>query len=63
MPKPIVDRLHARWSRRRDAGGRGTASPESRRADLRRLPEMHDRVARELALWTKTVDEEEIPKQ
>ena len=26
-------------------------------------PEMHDRVARELATWTRIVDEAQIPKQ
>jgi tripartite-type tricarboxylate transporter receptor subunit TctC len=64
MPKPIVDRLHAevgravatREVRDRLAGIGGELGPST-------PAEMHDRVARELALWTKTVDEAGIPKQ
>jgi len=64
MPKPIVDRLHAEV-------GRAVATPEvrDRLAGIggelapSTPAEMHDRVARELALWTKTVDEAGIPKQ
>jgi tripartite-type tricarboxylate transporter receptor subunit TctC len=64
MPKPIVDRLHEEVSR-------AVATPEvrGRLAVIGGEPapstpaEMHDRVAREFALWTRTVDEAGIPKQ
>jgi tripartite-type tricarboxylate transporter receptor subunit TctC len=63
-PKPIVERLNAELRKalavpevraRLDALGGEVAATTPQ--------EMHDRVARELALWTTTVNEAGIPKQ
>ena len=64
MPKPIVDRLNAEVHK-------AVAAPEvrARLAGMGGEPaagtpgEMRDRVARELATWTKTVEDANIPKQ
>ena len=64
MPKPVVDRLNAELRK-------AVAVPEvrARLAGIGGEPaagspqEMRDRVARELAIWTKTVDDAGIPKQ
>jgi tripartite-type tricarboxylate transporter receptor subunit TctC len=63
-PKPIVERLNAELRKalavpevraRLDALGGDVAATTPQ--------EMHDRVARELAVWTTTVNEAGIPKQ
>jgi tripartite-type tricarboxylate transporter receptor subunit TctC len=64
MPKPVVERLNAELRkamavtevRARLAGIGGEPAAGSPQ-------EMRDRVARELAVWTKTVDDAGIPKQ
>ena len=64
MPKPVVDRLNAELRK-------AVAAPEvrARLAGIGGEPaagspqEMRERVARELAIWTKTVDDAGIPKQ
>jgi tripartite-type tricarboxylate transporter receptor subunit TctC len=64
MPKPVVDRLNAELRK-------AVAAPEvrARLASIGGEPaagssqEMRERVARELAVWTKTVNDAGIPKQ
>jgi tripartite-type tricarboxylate transporter receptor subunit TctC len=64
MPKPVVDRLNAELRK-----AVGVPEVRARLAGIGGEPaagspqEMRERVARELAIWTKTVEDAGIPKQ
>ena len=62
-PKPIIDRLNAEVRKAVDCRGKARLSGMGGSPAGVSPAEMRDRVARELATWTKTVDDAGVQKQ